>query len=154
IQDQLSLTETQKKKLKKLTDDYEAAMKGLREQASAGKSIADLNRRAQALQSDLGRGFNGLLTPSQKERWKKMLGKSFDLSQLQPRAAMAPEFKDVSTWVNGPAVTLKELRGRVVVLHFYTFGCINCIHNFPSYKNYQDRFKNRDVTIVGIHTPE
>jgi peroxiredoxin len=36
----------------------------------------------------------------------------------------------------------------------WTFGCINCIHNYPAYKAWQDRFAGRDVTIVGVHTPE
>ncbi|MGW8258453.1 MAG: redoxin domain-containing protein, partial [Thermoguttaceae bacterium] len=45
-------------------------------------------------------------------------------------------------------------RGKVVVLHFFTFGCINCIHNQPAYRDWHERFSGRSVVILGIHTPE
>lgn len=154
VLEQLTLSDTQQKKLTKLLEDYESELQELRVQAGSGKNLAELNRRARKMQSDLGKGVQGTLNATQKERWRNLLGKSFDASRLLPLAATAPELRDVSTWVNGRPLTLKELRGKVVVLHFYTFGCINCIHNFPSYKNYQQQFKNRDVTLVGIHTPE
>jgi peroxiredoxin len=138
----------------KLLEDYQTALKDLRVQAGAGKDLANLNRRARTLQEDLETNLQGTLRAFQRERLKRLRGKPFDHSKLQPLAAMAPELRDVETWVNGKPVALKDLRGRVVVVHFYTFGCINCIHNFPAYKNYQDKFKNRNVSIVGIHSPE
>jgi thiol-disulfide isomerase/thioredoxin len=46
------------------------------------------------------------------------------------------------------------LTGKVVVLHFYAFGCSNCIHNYPTYLEWQERFRDKDVVILGIHTPE
>jgi thiol-disulfide isomerase/thioredoxin len=49
---------------------------------------------------------------------------------------------------------MAQLRGRVVVVHFYTYGCINCIHNLPYYNQWFDTFAGSDVTIIGIHTPE
>src|SRR4029077_7551001 len=51
-------------------------------------------------------------------------------------------------------LNLSELHGRVVVLHFWTFGCINCQHNFPSLKACQDEFSKKGGTIIGVHTPE
>ena len=46
------------------------------------------------------------------------------------------------------------LRGRVVVVHFFAFGCINCIHNYPTYREWQDELVGKEVQLIGIHTPE
>jgi peroxiredoxin len=56
--------------------------------------------------------------------------------------------------VNSSTLSSGELRGKVVVVHFYAFGCINCIHNFPAYRDWQDRYAGKDVVLIGIHTPE
>ena len=52
------------------------------------------------------------------------------------------------------ALSLAGLKGRVTILHFWTFGCINCKHNLPSYARWEKRFAGRPVTIIGVHTPE
>lgn len=150
----LEMTDKQQEKIAKFQENYNAALKELRVQAGSGKDLVELNRRAKKLQTELGQNFQAALTASQKSRWNTLVGKPFETSRLLPLSAMAPELRDVDTWVNGEAQTLKMLRGRVVVLHFYTFGCINCIHNFPSYKKWQDQFQRKNVSIIGIHTPE
>jgi peroxiredoxin len=66
----------------------------------------------------------------------------------------APEFAKVTAWINSDPVKLADLKGRVVVVHFRTHGCINCMHNYPHYKKWAGDFKGKDVTIVGVHTPE
>ncbi len=70
--------------------------------------------------------------------------------------APAPELIQ-GQWLNtegGKPLTLAGLKGKVTVLHFWTFGCINCLRNIPAYERWQKRFVGRDVTFVGIHTPE
>ena len=57
-------------------------------------------------------------------------------------------------WINSKPLKLSELHGQVVVLHFWTFGCINCQHNYPSLKAWQKNFAKKGVTIIGVHTPE
>jgi peroxiredoxin len=70
--------------------------------------------------------------------------------------AKAPELEERSDeeWINSKPLKLSELRGQVVVLHFWTFGCINCKHNYPSLKAWHERFSKDGVTIIGVHTPE
>lgn len=68
--------------------------------------------------------------------------------------APAPEFRGVTQWVNSEPLTMKQLRGKVVLVHFWTHGCYNCVNNYPHYKAWQDRYAGKDVVIVGIHTPE
>jgi peroxiredoxin len=67
----------------------------------------------------------------------------------------APEFIGVTEWINSKPLKLADQKGKVVVVHFWTNGCINCIHNYPHYRAWQDKIKdNKDLVIVGIHTPE
>jgi peroxiredoxin len=66
----------------------------------------------------------------------------------------APDFVGIEDWINSKPLTWKDLKGQVVVLHFWTFGWINCIHNYPSYGNWQEKFSKKGVTIIGVHTPE
>jgi thiol-disulfide isomerase/thioredoxin len=66
----------------------------------------------------------------------------------------APEFPTGVQWLQSKPLTMASLRGEVVVLHFWTFGCINCIHNYPTYKSWQERYAGKDVKLIGVHTPE
>jgi thiol-disulfide isomerase/thioredoxin len=68
--------------------------------------------------------------------------------------AKGPEFPPGIPWVQSEPRRLADLRGRVVIVHFWTFGCINCIHNYPVYKAWQEKYAGKEVTIIGVHTPE
>jgi peroxiredoxin len=72
----------------------------------------------------------------------------------QPAAPQAPEFAGVSQWLNSNPLTIESLRGKVVVIHFWTFDCINCQHNLPYYSRWRHDFAEKDVQIIGVHTPE
>jgi peroxiredoxin len=74
---------------------------------------------------------------------------------LKPgRTAPAPEFQSVTQWINSEPLTMAGLRGKVVLVHFWTNGCSNCVNNYPHYKAWQERYAGKDVVILGIHTPE
>ena len=70
--------------------------------------------------------------------------------------AQAPQLEERSQaeWINSKPLKLSQLRGQVVILHFWTFGCINCQHNYPTLKAWQKAFAKKGVTIIGVHTPE
>ncbi|HET6326929.1 MAG TPA: redoxin domain-containing protein [Planctomycetaceae bacterium] len=70
--------------------------------------------------------------------------------------AKAPELpvRPDGEWFNSKPLKLSELRGQVVVLHFWTFGCINCKHNDSAYKAWHQKYSNKGVTMIGVHTPE
>jgi len=62
-----------------------------------------------------------------------------------------------NTWINVPKgtnLTFAARRGKVTVVHFWTFGCINCKRNLPFYQQWQERFGGRGLEVIGIHTPE
>jgi thiol-disulfide isomerase/thioredoxin len=74
-----------------------------------------------------------------------------------PVLGKAPEFIDNQVWSNTPGgrgLTLKSLRGRVVLVDFWHYTCINCIRTLPYLKAWDQRYRKDGLTIVGIHTPE
>jgi thiol-disulfide isomerase/thioredoxin len=66
----------------------------------------------------------------------------------------APELKGIDEWINSKPTSLNDLKGKVVVVHFWAFGCINCIHNQPHYTAWHKDFAKKGLTIIGVHTPE
>jgi thiol-disulfide isomerase/thioredoxin len=64
------------------------------------------------------------------------------------------EARPAEQWFNSPPLKLADLHGQVVILHFWTFGCINCRHNDPAYKAWQQKYAGKGVTMIGVHTPE
>jgi thiol-disulfide isomerase/thioredoxin len=67
----------------------------------------------------------------------------------------APEFAAMTTWLNSKPLSLADQKGKVVIVHFWTNGCINCIHNYPHYRAWAGKYKaDHDLVIVGIHTAE
>lgn len=72
---------------------------------------------------------------------------------LPDNSTAAPDFA-AGTWVNSEPLTLKGLRGRVVLVDFWTFGCFNCRNTLPFVKQWHERYKDKGLTIVGVHSPE
>jgi cytochrome c biogenesis protein CcdA/thiol-disulfide isomerase/thioredoxin len=71
-----------------------------------------------------------------------------------PVLGAAPEFAGVTRWLNSEPLTLAALRGKVVLIDFWTYTCINCIRTLPYLKAWDERYRDRGLTIVGVHTPE
>jgi peroxiredoxin len=70
------------------------------------------------------------------------------------KSTPAPEFPDGVEWLQGGPLKLADLHGKVVVLHFWTNGCANCIHNYPVYRDWWEKYAGKGLTIIGVHTPE
>jgi len=69
----------------------------------------------------------------------------------------APEFTDTQDWFNTPGdkpLTMKGLRGKVVLIDFWTYSCINCIRTLPYLNAWNKRYAKDGLVIVGVHTPE
>jgi len=72
---------------------------------------------------------------------------------LRPRG-IAPEFTGIVNWLNSEALTMQELRGKVVLIDFWTYSCINCIRTLPFLKDWYEKYSDQGLVIVGVHTPE
>ena len=66
----------------------------------------------------------------------------------------APEFEGIQAWVNSQPLTMASLRGKVVVLDFWTYSCINCLRTLPYVKAWYDAYRKDGLVVVGVHTPE
>ena len=73
---------------------------------------------------------------------------------LQSNGATAPEFKGIVDWENSPPLTLASLRGKVVLVDFWTYSCINCQNTFPYLRRWYRAYKDQGLVIVGVHSPE
>ena len=67
---------------------------------------------------------------------------------------VAPEFEGLGAWINSNPLTLKGLRGRVVLIDFWTYSCINCLRTLPYVRDWDARYRAAGLTIVGVHSPE
>lgn len=88
-------------------------------------------------------------------------GKPIDMvtsDQTLPNLGAAPEFTGITKWLNLPegqtSLTMADLRGKVVLIDFWTYTCINCIRTLPFVTNWYEKYKDKGFVIVGVHTPE
>ncbi|MEP6618148.1 MAG: cytochrome c biogenesis protein CcdA [bacterium] len=65
-----------------------------------------------------------------------------------------PGFDGGSEWINSPRLTPESLRGKVVLVEFWTFECYNCLNVLPHVKELYSKYKDRGFVVVGVHTPE
>jgi thiol-disulfide isomerase/thioredoxin len=66
----------------------------------------------------------------------------------------APDFRAISLWLNSQPLTLAGLRGKVVVIDFWTYSCVNCLRTLPFVKRWYETYRDDGLVIVGVHTPE
>ncbi len=66
----------------------------------------------------------------------------------------APELRGIEEWINSEPLTLTGLHGTVVLVHFWTFDCINCQNVQPYVKAWYERHRDQGFTVIGVHTPE
>ena len=76
-----------------------------------------------------------------------------------PRAGLAsygsaPNFTGITAWLNSKPLTMAGLRGKVVLVDFWTYSCINCLRTLPHLEAWDMRYSKAGLVIVGVHTPE
>ncbi|HDR9183392.1 TPA: thioredoxin family protein [Burkholderia vietnamiensis] len=79
-----------------------------------------------------------------------------DDAKLPASAAgmQAPNFTGIERWHNSAPLTLDQLRGKVVLVDFWTYSCINCIHTIPYVNDWYRKYRDQGLVVVGVHTPE
>ena len=75
----------------------------------------------------------------------------FTVAALQGNA---PNFVGISNWFNSAPLTMASLRGKVVLVDFWTYGCVNCVNTLPHVTELYAKYKDRGLVVVGVHTPE
>ena len=71
----------------------------------------------------------------------------------ETKAPTAPEISS-GQWINSEPLSLKNQHGRVVLLEFWTFACYNCRNTLPTIKKWDAQYRDKGLTIIGVHTPE
>lgn len=66
----------------------------------------------------------------------------------------APELTGITHWLNSTPLKLADLRGKVVLVDFWTYGCINCVNTLPHLARLQEKYKDKGLVIIGVHSPE
>ena len=65
-----------------------------------------------------------------------------------------PDLSGATAWINSTPLTLAGLRGKVVLVDFWTYSCINCLRTLPYIKAWNEKYKASGLVIIGVHTPE
>ena len=71
-----------------------------------------------------------------------------------PDYGTAPALQADGAWINSPPLTMQGLRGKVVLVDFWTYSCINCLRTLPHLKAWWAAYRDKGLVIVGVHTPE
>ena len=77
-------------------------------------------------------------------------------SSVEYKSSESPHAPELATgdWINSEPLKLRDLRGRVVLVDFWTFGCINCRNTLPHIKEWDSRYRDKGLTVIGVHSPE
>lgn len=71
-----------------------------------------------------------------------------------PVEGRAPSLDGAAEWVNSPPLTAEQLRGKVVLVDFWTYSCINCIRTFPYVRAWAEKYGDQGLVVIGVHAPE
>jgi len=66
----------------------------------------------------------------------------------------APEITGINSWINSDPLTIASLKGKVVLVDFWTYSCINCIRTLPYVEKWYETYKDKGLVIIGVHAPE
>ncbi|MDP2838305.1 MAG: cytochrome c biogenesis protein DipZ [Candidatus Moranbacteria bacterium] len=116
---------------------YEGFLNGLEKNATVKEKLDELKS---------ANGENTLRTVEEPK---------LNITSALPQLGQAPEFVGIEKWLNtDSALTMKDLRGKVVLIHFWTYTCINCIRTLPYVTRWYEQYKDQGLVVVGVHTPE
>ncbi|HEV3157761.1 MAG TPA: cytochrome c biogenesis protein DipZ [Candidatus Baltobacteraceae bacterium] len=111
----------------------------------------------------------GLLTKLSDQRTTEFEQRLLDRVQVPTRAVAAnvpkyaapladegpaPDFLGTESWLNSPPLTLATLRGKVILVDFWTYSCINCLRALPYVRAWDEKYRSRGLVVIGVHTPE
>jgi cytochrome c biogenesis protein CcdA/thiol-disulfide isomerase/thioredoxin len=112
--------------------------------AMRGRNEQDREAHGGAMQGAMSGAMSGAMTGA-------MSGKTSGAPHVEGEL---PSLGGAVAWLNSDPLTAEALRGKVVMIDFWTYSCINCLRTLPYLRAWQDRYKDHGFTIVGVHTPE
>jgi cytochrome c biogenesis protein CcdA/thiol-disulfide isomerase/thioredoxin len=83
-----------------------------------------------------------------------MKPKAAGAADALPVEGQAPSLAGAVEWLNSPPLTIEGLRGKVVVVDFWTYSCINCLRSLPYIRAWAEKYKDQGLVVIGVHAPE
>ncbi len=83
-----------------------------------------------------------------------MMMRATEHAQTLPVEGQFPGLNGAVTWLNSPPLTAEALRGKVVVVDFWTYSCINCLRSLPYVKAWAEKYRDQGLVVIGVHAPE
>jgi len=71
-----------------------------------------------------------------------------------PFEPIRPDLSGAGNWLNGEPLNLQQLRGKVVLVNFWTYSCINCLRTLPHVRAWAQKYSDKGLVVIGVHTPE
>lgn len=97
---------------------------------------------------------SGLTSFEDNDTVRKQLEDTGEPPLETSNGALAPEIIPGGKWFNSEPLTLEELRGKVVLIDFWTYSCINCIRTMPYLRDWHEKYADEGLVIIGVHAPE
>ncbi len=82
-----------------------------------------------------------------------MIGTTTKLENIAIEGEL-PDLSGASSWLNSKPLTREDLKGKVVLIDFWTYSCINCLRTLPYVKSWAEKYKLDGLVVIGVHTPE
>ena len=102
--------------------------------------------------------FNFLSTAGTEQKLIAQLAEPLASSQpgatIVAETAAMPPLSGATQWLNSPPLTSEMLRGKVVLVDFWTYSCINCLRTLPYLKAWNEKYRDQGLIIIGVHSPE
>ncbi len=111
-------------------------------------STASTNRIEQSLLANVGGDAtpdSGAMTAAKP---------TFASNAALPIEGAMPSLDGAVAWLNSPPLTREALRGKVVVVDFWTYSCVNCLRTLPYVRAWYDKYKDQGLVVIGVHAPE
>ncbi|WP_233835511.1 cytochrome c biogenesis protein DipZ [Paraburkholderia sp. ZP32-5] len=77
-----------------------------------------------------------------------------DAAAALPVEGVLPPLNGAVQWLNSPPLTMQDLKGKVVLIDFWTYSCINCLRSLPYVKAWAQKYKDQGLVVIGVHAPE
>jgi peroxiredoxin len=151
----LELSDEQKERIKAASKQALETVASAQSETFQGKEAFEQQQKAvMAARKEEIDSIVNVLTAPQRKKLNELIGPVLDMSKLGRVTFRAPDLEGGTEWINSTPLSLEQLRGNVIAIHFMAFGCINCIHNYPWYRSWNETYSNDGLTIIGVHTPE
>lgn len=117
----------------------------------AGADTGLLTRLSLASTAPLEQRLVNMLHSSPAAREQRELAST---AETLPIEGLAPPLSGAVDWLNGKPLTPDDLKGKVVLVDFWTYSCINCIRSIPYVRAWAEKYKDQGLVVVGVHSPE